>query len=244
MDIAQVPKATVQRFTLYVQTLEGLARTETMISSQELADACGLTPSQVRRDLAWFGGIGRRGSGYDARSLLDSLKSALGVDRTWKAALVGPTSLGRAILFNANLPYRGLDIVAVFSCDSPRLGHEIGGIEILPLGCARKVVPALGVEIGIIATAAEQAQSTANTLVQAGVSGLLCYAPVRIQVRPEVAVHYIDIFQQFFALTFAIGLNRPRLPMPVRRRMQPQILPASKIAAPFAIPGRRKAGGV
>ena len=51
-----IPRATIQRLATYVQVLENFARDGVeVISSNPLAEACGVNGSQVRKDLAYFG---------------------------------------------------------------------------------------------------------------------------------------------------------------------------------------------
>lgn len=48
-----IPRATIQRLATYVQVLENFARDGVeVISSNPLAEACGVNGSQVRKDLA------------------------------------------------------------------------------------------------------------------------------------------------------------------------------------------------
>ena len=47
-----IPRATIQRLATYVQVLENFARDDVeVISSNPLAEACGVNGSQVRKDL-------------------------------------------------------------------------------------------------------------------------------------------------------------------------------------------------
>lgn len=244
MHMVQPSKTTIQRFCLYVQAVERLAQSEKVVSSNAVAAACGLTASQVRKDFHWFGGIGKRGQGYDAGYVLGLLKQALALDRTWRAALVGTGSLARALLCNATLPYRNLDIVAVFDPGTPAQDMELGGMDVLPLGEVQDIVPALHIDIGLIATPAEQAQSAADALVRSGVSGLLCYAPVRLQPRPGVCIQSIDILGQFFELAYSLGAEWPRRRRPSRQGAGQEVLSASAVARSFpAQPGTRRRPG-
>ena len=82
-----IPRATIQRLATYVQVLENFARDDVeVISSNPLAEACGVNGSQVRKDLAYFGEFGIRGVGYHVTSLIAAITSALGVDREWRMA--------------------------------------------------------------------------------------------------------------------------------------------------------------
>lgn len=81
-----------------------------------------MNASQVRKDLAYFGEFGVRGVGYNVASLIAAIKASLGVDREWRAALIGVGNLGRALLHHAEFKARGFNIVGAFDCDPFKIG--------------------------------------------------------------------------------------------------------------------------
>ena len=199
-----IPRATIQRLAIYVQVLENLARDGVeVVSSNPLAEACGVNGSQVRKDLAYFGEFGVRGVGYRVDALIAAIKNALGVNREWRMALVGAGNLGRAILNHGEFRARGFNIVGVFDCDPFKIGEIMHGLEVrctddLPASAAE-----LGIEMGIITTPPERAQRAANHIVEAGVNSILTFAPARIKVPEHVHVEYVDFFHHLYALAFA-----------------------------------------
>jgi redox-sensing transcriptional repressor len=203
-----IPRATIQRMAVYIQVLEGLARDgATVVSSEALARTCSVNPSQIRKDLAYFGEFGVRGVGYYVQDLITSIKQSLGVDRVWKTALVGVGNLGRALLNHREFRLRGFHIVGAFDCDPFKIGEVVSGLEVI---CSRRLgekVAELGIEIGIITTPPERAQRATNYLVQAGVKGILNFAPARITVPEEVSVEYVDFFHHLYNLAFKITLG-------------------------------------
>ena len=60
-----IPPATVSRLPLYLRVLGDLPKTQTMISSEQLANVAGANSAQVRKDLSYLGTYGVRGVGYD-----------------------------------------------------------------------------------------------------------------------------------------------------------------------------------
>ena len=115
MKSEHIPKATIKRLAMYVQVLETLKREGSqVVSSELLARACSVNPSQIRKDLAYFGEFGVRGVGYHVQDLIYSIKHSLGVDRVWKCALVGVGNLGKALLRHQDFKFRGFDIVGAF----------------------------------------------------------------------------------------------------------------------------------
>ncbi len=209
MKSEHIPRATIQRLTLYVQVLETFRREGSdVISSETLAKACNINPSQIRKDLAYFGEFGVRGVGYLVNDLITSIKQSLGVDRTWKAALVGVGNLGKALLRHQDFPRRGFHIVGAFDCDPFKIGEEVSGLEVI---CSRRLkekVEELGVEIGLITTPPERAQRAANYLVDAGVRGIINFAPARLNVPDDIHIEYVDFFHHLYAVAFGLTLEQ------------------------------------
>jgi redox-sensing transcriptional repressor len=56
----------------------------------------------------------------------------------------------------------------------------------------RQTVVDRGIQLAMIAVPAEHAQSVADILVEAGVRGILNYAPINLSMPPNVQVQYID----------------------------------------------------
>ncbi|WP_083517782.1 redox-sensing transcriptional repressor Rex [Desulfomicrobium orale] len=208
---AHIPRATIQRLAVYVQALEILLQDgENVISSDGLARACGVNPSQIRKDLAYFGEFGVRGVGYYVQDLLAAIKQSLGIDRTWNAALVGVGNLGRALLRHGVFRRRGFILVGAFDCDPFKIGEEIAGLEVV---CSRRLkerARELNIEIGIITTPPERAQRAANYLVEAGIRGIVNFASARIAVPDNISVEYVDFMHHFFSVAFNISLNQAR----------------------------------
>lgn len=210
-----IPRATIQRLAVYIQVLETLDQEGVeVISSDPLARACDVNASQVRKDLAYFGEFGVRGVGYYVKTLILSITTSLGIDREWKTALVGVGNLGRAILNHAEFRARGFNIVAAFDCDPFKIGEKFYGLDVVCTKRLKEQVDELGIEMGIITTPPERAQRAAHHLVNAGIRGILNFAPSRIKTPEHVYVEYVDFFHHFYALAFHMtkppqGLSSP-----------------------------------
>ena len=198
-----IPRATIQRLATYVQVLENFSRDNVeVISSNPLADACGVNGSQVRKDLAYFGEFGIRGVGDHVKSLSAAITSSLGVDREWRMALIGVGNLGKAILNHGEFRSRGFNIVGIFDCDPFKIGEIVHGLEVHCTRDLKDMVTDLNIEIGIITTPPERAQRAAQHLMDAGITSILNFAPSRIKVPDRINVEYVDFFHHLYALAF------------------------------------------
>lgn len=207
----RIPRATISRLAIYVQELEAMEHQGIkVVSSEKLAQACGVNPSQIRKDLAYFGEFGVRGVGYYVFELKEAIKQSLGLDRTWNVVLVGVGNLGRALLRHNVLRKRGFVIVGAFDCDPFKIGEEIAGLEVVCSSKLPEKTKELYVEIGIITTPPERAQRAANYLLEAGIKGIVNFAPARITAPPNVPVEYVDFIHHLFSVAFNITQNQAK----------------------------------
>src|SRR5204863_9377818 len=94
-----IPRKTVYRLSLYYRSLQRLkANKIETVSSAALAKAAGVKPTQLRKDLTYFGQFGTRGLGYDVTALSTKLTDVLGTTRLQPVILVGVGHLGSALV--------------------------------------------------------------------------------------------------------------------------------------------------
>ena len=201
------PNPAVRRLSLYLRQLESFKRKERRtISSRQLGESLNLTDAQVRKDLAYFGQFGHPGIGYRVDELIGQVKHILGTDRTWNVLLVGAGNLGRALMAYHGFDAKGFRLVAVFDNDASKAGTQQGEFEVQPLSELAATVQRLKIQLGIMAVPPDSAQEVANQLVEAGLRGLLNFAPVSIHVPTDVALNAVDLAVQLEQLSFQVNV--------------------------------------
>ena len=200
----KIPQSTVRRLSHYLRSLESFPKSGGTVSSEELAAWGQTTAAQVRKDLSHFGSFGKRGLGYQAGELCESLRTLLGIDRSWKVALVGAGRIGLALYEYPAFRSRGYDCVAIFDSDPEKIGTAWGDQSICSLDVFEKVMDERGVELVILAIPAHAAQEVASRAVEAGVNGILNFAPIRLNVPAEVPVEDVNLVMELEALSFQI----------------------------------------
>jgi redox-sensing transcriptional repressor len=198
-----VSRAAAQRLSQYLRCLPA-GPPGTTVSSSQLAAAVGVSDAQVRRDLAAAGLPGQRGIGYDAAALAAAVRRTLGIDRTWRAVLVGVGNLARALLRYRGFREQGFEIVGLFDADPAKVGPAVEGLTVRPADALTDAVAALRAEMGVLTVPSEAAQPVADALVRAGVKGLLSFAPVLLRVPRGVRVVTVDLTIQFEQLAFLV----------------------------------------
>lgn len=195
-------RATVSRLPRYLRLLDDLRESQSTVSSGELADAAGVNPANVRRDLSDLGFQGTRGVGYSVADLRSRIKRELGIDGRRRVAIVGAGNLGTALARYSGLSHRGFDVVAIYDVAPDRVGSRVGEVEVtkateIPEDCRRGLF-----EMAILAVPAGAAQQVADQLVDAGVSSILNFAPVRVSVPETVPVRQVDLSTELQILSY------------------------------------------
>ena len=212
MSKKKAPDIVVGRLPLYLRMLNQLIEEgRSTTNSQELGDRLGISAAQIRKDLSYFGGFGKYGSGYDVVFLRDQLRRILHLEQTWPVALIGAGDLGHALANYHGFSVNGFEIVAVFDSNSSKVGTTIGGHVVQDAGRLEGVIAEKDVKIAIIAVPVTAAQMVADRLVAAGVRGILNYAPVILKVPANVKIQYIDPVARLQHMAFYVGNGREEL---------------------------------
>lgn len=200
--LTRVPESTAARLPLYLRVLNGLVPQD-LISSDALAAACGVSPAQLRKDLSFVGTRGTRGVGYDVRALRDALAAELGMSHDWPVVIAGGGNLGLALANYSGFAARGMRVVGLVDADVMRVGEVVNPeLRVQPMSDLHKIVRRTHAVIGIIATPAESAQAVAEQMIDAGVTGILNFAPVVLSVPDTVEVRDLDFGVELQLLAF------------------------------------------
>jgi len=201
-----IPEIVIRRLPLYLRTLNVLAdKGQEVTSSQELGNWLGISSTQIRKDLSYFGEFGKQGTGYDVCYLRNQLRQILQVDRRWSVVLIGAGDLGRAVLRYGGFEEGGFSIVAVLDKDRAKIGRQIGRLQVQDIATLPEVVRCKEIQIAIMAVPTDQAQEVASELVRAGIKAILTYAPVTLSLPPHVRVEYIDPVVGLQSMAYYLG---------------------------------------
>jgi redox-sensing transcriptional repressor len=201
----KLSQATAERLSLYLRCAEqdrqaGLLKT----SSKRLAEALGINDTQVRKDLTALGHLGRPGIGYTIAELIVALRKTLGLDRGWNCALIGVGHLARALLRYQGLRERSFRIVALFDNDPAKVGETFDLLTIYPLAEMAHYVRTMEIELAILAVPAAAAQAVTDQLANAGIRGILNFAPTVLRLPEGVRFVNVDVALQMEQLTFRL----------------------------------------
>jgi redox-sensing transcriptional repressor len=200
-----IPRKTVYRLSIYLRCLAPLKEKKIQtVSSEALAKVAGVKPTQLRKDLAYFGTFGTRGLGYDVAELYRRIADELGTSSLQPVILVGVGNLGLALLSYRGFEKEGFEIVAAFDVDPDRrrdkeIKQAVHALEQLP-----EFVRVNAVKMAILAVPAEAAQEVANLLVDCGIMGILNFSPMVLHVPEDVMVNNVNLAIELENLSYFI----------------------------------------
>lgn len=200
-----IPRKTVYRLSLYNRCLEQFGQNgEGTVSSETLSKIAGVKPTQLRKDLAYCGQIGKRGLGYDVVLLRQRLAETLGTSRLQPVVLVGTGNLGSALLrYQEGFAKEGFEIAAAFDPLPQKRSADIS-VPIYPMTQLAGFVHERGVKMAILCVPGTAAQEACNHLLTHGIQAILNFAPVILQTPPGVAVNNVNLAIELENLSYFI----------------------------------------
>jgi redox-sensing transcriptional repressor len=189
---ADIPKKTVYRLSLYLRCL-GLmvANRESIVSSAALAGVAGVQPAQLRKDLAFCGPLGKRGTGYEVVLLRNRLEEILGRASLQPVILVGAGNLGQALLSYRGFAREGFEIVAAFDQKPKKSGR--GRIAVQAMERLRPFIRKHDIRMAILCVPGTAAQQVADQLVEAGIHAILNFSPTLLHLPETIAVNNVNL---------------------------------------------------
>ncbi len=202
MSKVEIPRKSIYRVSIYQRCLQRLIENgvET-VSSDALASAAGVKPTQLRKDLTYFGQFGTRGLGYNVNTLSEVLNKVLGAAGYQPVILVGVGNLGSALLRYGGFNKEGFEIVAGFDIAPERRHASIPVHRMEDMGA---FIRKHQVRLAILAVPSEAAQHVVNQMVDAGVQAILNFSPTVLQVPEEVTVNNVDLALELENLSYFV----------------------------------------
>jgi len=159
-------------------------------------------PTQLRKDLAYFGQFGTRGLGYNVASLSDVITEVLGRTHLQPVILAGVGNLGSALLSYGGFQKEGFEITASFDVEPKRLHGAENSVHVRPESEMIPFVKENGIRMAILTVPANSGQSVANDMVEAGIQAILNFSPIVLEVPETVVVHNVDLALELENLSY------------------------------------------
>ena len=176
------------------------------VFSDNLAEAVVVTAAQVRKDFSLFGISGNKRAGYQIDVLIEKLNEILGKHEIQKVVIVGAGNIGKALLTYRGFEKEGIRIVAAFDID-PSKFQKTGKVPVYALDHLRDFVRDEDIRIGILAVPDIAAQQVFDLMVQAGIGGVLNFAPIALRGGDDIVINNVNLELELENLSYFVNAS-------------------------------------
>ena len=150
------------------------------VSSHNLGPAIDLPPALVRKDFSTLELPGNKRGGYNIDEILERLNEQLGLDREKEVIIVGCGKIGTALLEYEGFINEGIKVVAGFDISPQKVDAE-RDIPVYDMESLSRFVKQNDIKVGVIAVPDTAASEVMEEMVEAGIRGILNFAPVDLK---------------------------------------------------------------
>ncbi len=200
-----IPQFTVLRFARYLNFLITLPAVVEEISSSEMAGIIGIKPTQLRQDFFTLGGFGRQGKKYNVKFLIQRISEVLALTKPQSMVLAGAGHLGQAIANYSGFERYNLQLLGIFDVNPKLIGLSIRDIRIRDLDEMQDMIKNEDIQIGIICTPHNMAQTVCDQMVDAGVKAIWNFSPENVLVPEGVVVQNENLSVGIMNLSYKLN---------------------------------------
>jgi len=176
------------------------------VFSDNIADAVGTTPSQVRKDFSVFGLIGNKRGGYTIVDLLQEIDQILGKNIINKVIVVGAGNLGKALMKYEIFKKESIRINAGFDIDQ-NIINTSGDIPIYHIDEMENYIKKNKISIAVLAVPDTAAQTVTDLMIKAGIKGILNFSPVKLRVSENIIINNIYLQTELESLIYFVNVE-------------------------------------
>lgn len=173
MKKGNISNNVIRRLPRYLRKLDELSEAGiTRISSFELGNQLGFTPSQIRQDFSCFGEFGQQGYGYNISVLREHIAGILGMDRGYRAILIGVGHIGHALIDNFCFSEWGINLERAFDIDPEKIGKKYGEILVSSMDELIGYLHESKPDIAVLTVPKEAATAVTSILTSNGIEAI------------------------------------------------------------------------
>ena len=210
MKRLKVSNNVIRRMPRYLRKLDELTENGiSRISSFELGHQLGLTPSQIRQDFSCFGEFGQQGYGYNVAALRQQIAMILGMDRGFRAILIGVGNIGRALMENFCFTDWGFELTAAFDIKPALIGTEYKGVPVYSMDDLEKYLSENHVDVAVLTVPKTVAVSVTEVLTAGGVDAIWNFTNVELtEPNSSTIVENIHFSDSLLSLSYFVAERR------------------------------------
>lgn len=191
----KVPEPTIRRLFYYYRCLNNNKSDiiPEFVCSDTLGEKIGIKSTLLRRDLSFFGHMGRKGKGYNQKKLKNKLEKILGLDKQWNMALIGAGNLGKALLKYGQFKEMGFYITEIFDNDLDKIGRRIDGKIVKNVRFFEDVAAEKNIKIVIIATDEKDIEGAVSQLKKTDIKAVWNFTSTHLDLENEAIIVKEDL---------------------------------------------------
>ena len=210
MKRLKVSNNVIRRLPRYLRKLDELTEQGvTRVSSQELGQQLGLTPSQIRQDFSCFGEFGQQGYGYHVPALRAQVAAILGMDRNYRAVLIGVGNIGHALIDNFCFSDWGVRLTAAFDVKPEVIGTTFNKVPVLSMEELPRYLDENEIDIAVLTVPKDAALPVTRILTGHGVEAIWNFTNVELtEPNSSVLVENIHFSDSLLSLSYYVSERR------------------------------------
>ncbi len=210
MKRLKVSNNVIRRLPRYLRKLDELAENGVeRVSSFELGQQLGLTPSKIRQDFSCFGEFGQQGYGYNVATLRAQIAGILGMDRGFTAILIGVGNIGRALMENFCFSDWGFQLTAAFDIKQSLIGTEYHGVKICGMEELGAFLDNNRVDVAVLTVPKAAAIGVTGILTEHGVDAIWNFTNVELTAPDsDTIVENVHFSDSLLSLSYFVAERR------------------------------------
>ena len=207
MKRLKVSNNVIRRLPRYLRRLDELnAQGISRVSSSELGQQLGLTPSQIRQDFSCFGEFGQQGYGYHVPTLRAQVAAILGMDRSYRAVLIGVGNIGHALIDNFCFSDWGFHLSAAFDVKPELIGTTFNKVPVMSMEALPAYLDEHHVDIAVLAVPKDAAIPVTRILTDHGVDAIWNFTNVELtEPNSNTIVENIHFSDSLLSLSYYVS---------------------------------------
>ena len=207
MKRVKVSNNVIRRLPRYLRKLDELQENGiSRISSFELGQQLGLTPSQIRQDFSCFGEFGQQGYGYNVSGLREQIASILGMDRGYRAILVGVGNIGHALMDNFSFAECGVELAAAFDIKESLIGTEFKGVPILAETQLEEYLKTHDIAVAVLCVPKEVAVNVTKILTDNGIEAIWNFTNMELtEPNSPIIIENVHFSDSLLSLSYFVS---------------------------------------
>ena len=182
------------------------------ISSHEMSEMLGIDKTQVRKDIALTGYVGKPKVGYEVKGFMEHLDKFLGFKEEKRSVMIGAGNLGGAIARYPGLNKYGFKLIGIFDADQSKIGTCVNGLAVQPMEKLEEFIRSEKVELAVLVIPGEVAQEITDKVIVAGIQAIWNFTPTQLRVPSNVALWNQNLTASFLTLSMMMRKEPVKVP--------------------------------